>query len=224
MKYLLAVVALLSFSHLVYSQMYKWTDEQGRIHYSQTPPPVKQEIESVQKIEKSGALLRVEPEKRGHHYYCGDVFLLSARDGDDVLHKNIKLQIRDWETALHEQEKLFTALKQPGQPYNTPQIKKQQVLLASYACRVKWGRDMLREFTSFGYEARKTNRELQQRYDYLLKRREAECPADAKRFGHILVGDAAREWYACHDGYTREMKSIKSKMADNIRAIKAANP
>ncbi|HET7362709.1 MAG TPA: glutaredoxin family protein [Burkholderiales bacterium] len=38
MRALLAVTALLA-AHLAVAQQYRWTDENGRVHYSDTPPP-----------------------------------------------------------------------------------------------------------------------------------------------------------------------------------------
>jgi hypothetical protein len=222
MKHALCVLMLFFISPLSIAQIYKWVDENGKTHYSQTPPPVKQKTKSVQKMATTGALLKIDSEKRGHYLYCGNLLILSDRGGDDILLENIKLSLRDWEVERNKQEKHIKSLKQPGTKWNQKKIRHEQEKLAEYECRVKWSYDKLKQLTSFGYQARKTNAELEARYDYLKKQQDKHCPADSKRFGGILIGDAARDWYECHDKYSRKMKSIKKKIKENIRSASEA--
>lgn len=203
------------------AEIYKWVDEQGKTHYSQSPPPVKQKIQHIQKLEKTGDMINVEPEKRGHRYYCGELFMLSERAGDDVLYENIRLTIRDWEMAENTQRSTVKNMMTPGVKRHPKELRREQNKLANFECRVRWGYQMLKEFTSFGYKAKKTNKELQVKYDRLKQQREKECPADGKKVGHILVGEEARAWMDCHQTYTRQMESLSKQIKQNERAAKA---
>lgn len=220
MKNLFAVIFLALIAMPSAAQVYKWVDENGKTHYSQTPPPVDQKTSSVQKMKQSGALLKITPEKNGHYYYCGDLLLLSDRGGDDILYENITLSIHDWEIERNKQRVHIKALKETGKPWDDKRIKKEDEKLAKYNCRVVWGYEKLKELESFGYRARKTNEELQKQYDNLKEAQDKECPADSKRFGSILVGDAARSWYKCHQGYEKEMKKIRKKISENRKSIR----
>lgn len=220
MKILFPVIFLFFITMPSAAQVYKWVDEHGKTNYSQTPPPVEQNTSSVQKMERTGALLKVMPEKNGHYYYCGDLLLLSDYGGDEILHENIALSLRDWEIERNKQQAYIKSLKEPGKPWNDKRIKNEEEKLARYHCRVVWGYEKLKEFESYGYRARKTNEQLQKKYDALKKAQDRECPADAKRFGSILVGDAARSWYECYQGYEREMKEVRKKMAENRKSIR----
>lgn len=220
MKFLFPFIFLFCITQPSLAQVYKWVDEHGKTHYSQTPPPVEQKTSSVQKMKSTGALLKVTPEKNGHDYYCGNLLLLSDRGGDEILYENIKLSLRDWELERNQQQEYLKSLKEPGKSRNSEKIRSEEEKLARYHCRVGWGYEKLKEFESFGYRARKTNVQLQKQYDELQKAQDRECPADAKRYGSILVGDAARNWYECHQGYEREMKKIRKKIAENRKSIR----
>lgn len=51
----LSFMLLIGHSSLAYAGFYKWTDEQGQVHYSQTPPDHLQPQELQPKIGKTGA-------------------------------------------------------------------------------------------------------------------------------------------------------------------------
>ena len=50
------VMCLAAFSAMVHAQAYKWVDEDGKVHYSQTVPPEKSELER-ERLSESGLLL-----------------------------------------------------------------------------------------------------------------------------------------------------------------------
>ncbi|MEJ2142374.1 MAG: DUF4124 domain-containing protein [Gammaproteobacteria bacterium] len=220
MKKLIPVIFLVFITMPSAAQVYKWVDENGKTHYSQTPPPVEQKTSRVQKMQRTGALLKITPEKNGHNYYCGNLLLLSDRGGDDILYENIKLSLRDWEIERNKQQVYIKSLKEPGKPWDYKKINNEEEKLAKYSCRVVWGYEKLKEFESFGYRARKTNEELKKQYEAIKAAQDKECPADAKRFGSVLVGDAARSWYECPQGYEREMKKIRNKISENRKSMR----
>ena len=220
MKQFYYIVFLSFLSMTSVAKVYKWVDEHGKTHYTQTPPPVNQKITSAQKIDKTGAVLIMKPVKRGHDYYCGNLLLLYAQGNEDILYENIKVSISGWEEERDVQQQQIASMKEPGKKWDIKKLKSEENKLANYNCRVLWGHEKIKEFESFHYRAKKTNESLKKQYKELKRKQDKECPADSKRFGSILVGDAARNWYKCHNGYEKQMKSIRNKISENKKSVR----
>ena len=92
---LTTAVALMPFS--VSAKMYKWTDAEGNVHYTQTPPPASAQESKSMKVQ-TGSNVRVR--KRGKNLYCGDQRLPRVSDKAAVAISNLENNILGWEDNI----------------------------------------------------------------------------------------------------------------------------
>jgi hypothetical protein len=91
----LAVLTALA-AGVVHAQMYKWVDENGRVQYTQTPPPGKKAevIQSQKKAPAAAEAPAVAKDSKGKAQARQPV------EVDDGVHRDVKRMAGDWSTRL----------------------------------------------------------------------------------------------------------------------------
>ena len=188
----------------VTAAVYKWTDKEGNVHFSQTPPMQQDQVQSSAKLDQRVGASVIEPVVNGTKVLCGRLQVMELSGGDDAIKNEIERNIDDWSRQRDTIDR---------------QRQSDHGLDESYAeqdCRVRWAYQQLQTFRSFKYQADKSYQRLQQQYDELEARQAEECSTDPKKLGKsMLVGKEANEWGKCYNHYRYKMRDLKAEMKQN---------
>ena len=188
--------------------VYKWVDDNGQTHFSQTPPLNNETRVPGSLLDPRLGASKIEAVESGQKVFCGELLVLSSKISDDLLAERIRQNIDDWRRQRQAAERERNA------------GRKQQQRYAEQDCRVRWAYQTLQRLRSFEYNANKQYKSLQEEYKALEARRDEECPADAKKLGKsILVGKEANEWGKCHDRYRYKLRDLRHKMKENRKSL-----
>jgi len=188
--------------------VYKWVDNDGNTHFSQTPPTKNDQVHSSAKLDAHLGSAAIEAVQNGNKVFCGRLQVMDVNISDEILVENIRLSIDDWSKQRQKIDQKRRGNHQLEQRY------------AEYDCRVRWGYRKLQTLRSFKYQANKEYDALQQEYNRLKERQEKECSTDPEKLGKtMLVGREADEWGKCYNHYKYKMRDVKTKINENRKSL-----
>ncbi len=148
---LLATLILNSTPIIAGGKFYKWTDDKGQIHYSQTAPASKNNTAgAISQIGGKSHSLKMQPYQKGRYLYCGKLELPQAHLTDALILKNIKLGLKEWSQEQREAETQYNKLK--TSQANKTKIKRSKKWFEETSCRVTWAHKRLNFLTSNAYK------------------------------------------------------------------------
>lgn len=199
---------------LSFAGVYKWVDDKGRVHFSQSAPSTTQNLtQETIKIMKSAIGLTIVPEKKMRGVYCGNIKLNDYNVDEKLLIQDIKLGIREWREEENIARKKYIDAKKTK---NKEIIEITKIQLAEHSCRTKWARITSTNVKSTTYIITKRITVLQKELDGLKKEQDETCPMDATFYGkHTLVGKEARSVMKCYNGYEDQIKELRKKIRSN---------
>ena len=207
---------------LSFADAYKWVDEKGQVHFSQSAPSSTVKLSNnVIKITRPSLSLSIVPEKKMRGIFCGDIKLNNYDVDDNMLVQYIKQGIRKWrEEENTARKKLLYAKKTK----NKKIIESTKTQLAEQSCRTKWARSTLKYVSSLSYIITNRISILQEELNVLKKEQDETCPMDAKFYGkHTLVGKEARKVMKCYNGFEEQIKELNRKIKSNKSRLSNAN-
>ena len=206
---------------LSFADVYKWVDNKGQMHFSQSAPSTTQKLSNkVIKIKRSSLSLNIVPTKKMRGIFCGNIKLNDYNVDDKLLVQDIKLGIREWREEENIARKNFLDAKKTK---NKKIIEITKSRLAEQSCRTKWARSTLTHVSSLTYIITKRITILQTELDSLKKEQDETCPMDAKFYGkHTLVGKEARKVMKCYKGFEDQIKELNRKIKSNKSRLSSA--
>ncbi|MCH8543342.1 MAG: DUF4124 domain-containing protein [Alcanivorax sp.] len=185
--YLLLCLSLASQS--AHARIYTWVDDDGRQHFSQTPPQAfeKQEDE-VSIFLPSQTLI---PRQIGTRVFCGN---LSVDEPGATDHQAYLLMLA---RRLSEAQRHSDSRTSEGR------------------CRQAWTLQQLERYRSDVDMLQKSYRTALQEHQQLIEERNARCSNQASGW---LVGEAAQQWASCHIPAQRRERELQ-KTLNYLRAI-----
>jgi len=210
-------VLLFGVNSAMHAAVYKWTDKNGEVHYSQTPPPVSQEVQPTLRSNSRFGISSIKPLRSGGKIFCGSLTVMNAENNDAIMEENIRTSIDTWVTERNELDAQRLKL-----PLSTPVAARRKLdgQYAEFDCRVKWAHAQLEILTSFTRKSNNSYQALKNEYERLKSRQEEECSTDPKKLGKtMLIGKEANDWGECYNHYKYKMRDIKAQMKKNRRSL-----
>lgn len=218
LHYLSLVVLWLGVCSVAYTAVYKWTDKEGHVQYSQMPPPVSQDVQPTLRSNSQFGVSSIKPLRSGDNIFCGSLAIMNVKLDDATLEENIHASIDKWTSdrdALDERR-----LHLP----TTTSVSARRQLDTQYAefdCRVNWAHGQLEILNSFERKSNNRYQALKSEYERLKTRQDEECSTDAKKLGKsMLVGKEANDWGKCYNHYRYKMRDVKAQMKENRRSLR----
>ncbi len=218
-KILLLLFLLLISTQAISGKLYKWVDKDGRVNYTQTPPPDDAGVDDAKEMNISSTVIK--PTKKRGKYYCGTDQLPNLSDKPATNISNLQYKIYDWEEAIERREKerskYIKRRYYSVENFNREMRRNNQEDLED-RCKIEWANKQLRLLQG-------DKREIIQRYDdikvaigELESRKLSECGKD-DRTGFVVVDDEYREYLDCIKRYDGELRRLKRELrkAENNR-------
>ncbi len=199
---------------LVSAAVYKWTDENGVVHFSQTPPPAgASSSPKVEQVQVRGSA-QIFPRPRDGKLYCGSQAVPDGMGGNSLQHlRNVRMfldsyraEYRRAEQYYREEQQRQLELQQRGFEYRP--ADEQNRRLQEIACLVSWAEAELTRNDGQKADYQAEYQQLKQRYQALSMRKERDCP---NRAG-TLIGSAAEAWVKCDRELSPEMNKLKKRL------------
>ncbi len=190
------IVSLCLLSGVTQAKIYKWVDDQGVVHFTQTPPVNQQKLGQLKELKMNAG--RLSPRFRDGQLYCGSQ---SIPNGDsDVLRYLVSVKMY---LASYKENLVYIRQNNIAGPGQNERIDE-------YKCLVGWAERELEKNDKQLQELRAEYRFLTAQYQDLSGKKQEGCPQQEG----WLVGDDARDWVACDRAYGGDMSKIKKRMKD----------
>ena len=212
------IVLLFGVTSAMHAEVYKWTDKNGDVHYTQTPPPSSQDVQATLRSNNRFGVSSIKPLQGGDKIFCGTLAVMDTNKDDAVLEENIRVSLDAWVTERNSLDKRRLNL-----PISTPAPLRRKLdsQYAEFDCRVKWAHGHLKVLNSFERKSDIRYSDLRSEYDRLKSRQEEECSTDPKKLGKtMLIGKEANDWGKCYDKYKYRMRDVKAQMKENRRSLR----
>ncbi len=224
------IIMALLISSIIYSininaagKFYKWVDDKGQVHYSQTEPKKNDTtIDNIVKIGATAGTVKMKPYEKGRYLYCGKLELPNARLTDALIIKNIKLGLKEWTLIQKQAEQQYNNLKRNTK--NKKKLKESKKWYEETSCRISWANKRLNFLTSTAYKRSVKLDKIQKEYQRLQQEKDRECPIDPVKFKrvyniqpgkpNILVGHDAETFHQCTQRYDKKMKPLRNKLRE----------
>ncbi len=173
--------------------VYRWVDENGTVHYTQTPPPKADRVGDVESVSTSVGVY--SPRRRDGALYCG-----SRRVPLDPVYPEAEALYRLKEYREQQKER-FQRSSSSGGSVNAQSVEEQRCLLG-------WADSQWREHEPTLAELRRELQDLERRHQALLRSKQRGCPSDAG----MLFGEDARKWAACNRELNPDLRATSARM------------
>ena len=190
----LIAICLAFLSPNVAAKMYKWVDEQGNTHYTQTPPPKSAQQARQLKVHTGSA---VTVQKKGRNFYCGKHALPKVSENPAAAIAKLQDHIARWEENIirskeNREQYIKSNSRHSARNWFSAQLRKHDHEIAQRECRMKWGKETLASFDDEKASIVKHHKELKTLREQVERQKGSPCGTDT-RTGVIVVDDAYRE-------------------------------
>lgn len=187
------VPALLLAASLASATVYRWVDEDGVTHYSQSPPNNQRREASAEAIEVQGGN-RFSPRLRDGRYYCGG--------------RAIPVLSGDTEEQIKAVQNLQARYRLELQRVSEQPTSQQGDRFDQLRCLVHWADAELERHGDTLGEYRDEVVALQKRHRALSFQKEQNCPDSVG----MLIGPEANAWAECDRPLRAEMREIDQRL------------
>ena len=217
----LIAVCLVCVSPSVAAKMYKWVDEQGNTHYTQTPPP-KSAQQGKQLNVHTGSAVTVQ--KKGRKYYCGKHALPKVSENAAAAIARLQDHIARWEENIirskeNREKYIKSNARRSTRSSFSAQLREHDREIAQRECQIKWGKQKLASFDDEKASIVKHHEELETLREQVERQKISACGTDS-RTGVIVVDDAYREYKRCVRPFDRELRKLKGRIRTAQREAK----
>ncbi|MDD3609276.1 MAG: DUF4124 domain-containing protein [Halothiobacillaceae bacterium] len=197
------------------ADVYKWVDENGRVHFGQMPPAAaNQPVEQVENVTSA-----VRPRLRGKEWYCGEerlpVMRESRRNERSAAYEisSLSSNIDGWHLSIERVEKdrlAFLKRMRESRRSGVEELRRYDERIAVLRCKIDWAEGRMNELKDDKEAIGKRHATLKAAIDDLEQRRLRDCGKD-ERTGVVMVDDAYRARQRCNEPYERELRKLRSE-------------
>lgn len=221
---ILLILGTMSFQLVAQSKIYKWVDENGKVHYSSKPPPEQSKADGQVQVTDLKQEKIMPAQFRNNAFYCGELQILYVSRSNnfqtEVLKRGPK-RLEDYQDRLISSEKQFVKNgKNMHSRYRDHQsvVKSQKRLkkqISQYKCAIKWLKEKI-DFAKSGKGPR--IKKIEGQLARLKQVIQSNCGVEPDK--GYLKEDKTRhsKWKRCkskHSGrlkeLTRELEELKKE-------------
>lgn len=183
------------------AEVYKWVDENGRVHFSQRPPAAaNQSVEAMDVKSRSG----IKPVEISGTLMCGSMRLPGPDDDPVIQLANIQGNLPAWKKYLDDTNRQLGRLMATGRA-SAQSLVRERERIDEYKCAIAWGEEQLRDLKGTREELVTQTERVRAEYEAIL----AECGEEPTETGWT-TDPAAKEWVNCQRR-TRNQRNAKYK-------------
>jgi ribosomal protein L19E len=209
------------------AQLYKWVDENGQVHFSQTPPPaVTATNPTFQSVNINARPARaVHPERTGSTLRCGSMMLPQERSDPAIYIANLRRTLDSYQeqerAAQAEHSRLLDERRSHSGTERASmfdhQIEAAKRRWDEVSCALEWSRQELVRLDDVRTQFIQSHTELEQELAQ-LEASHAACNAEGKG---LLVGPEAQRVYQCEQQYNNRIRELRDQLR-RYRGVKDA--
>ena len=198
-------------------EIFRWTDENGQVHFGSSPPGGETKTQTV---EVKGASRVPEPTEEHGYAYCEDQPLPGPLDNPLAVLTGINKKLPKWKAELTETEQQLADLKKRelkrlakyGVGSNRlaatrePEFRR---TINRYRCMIGWGNQMRVELAAEREKLLAAPRALEQQIAAEEGSRDRTCGSQPKvEPSHQLYLD----WYYCREPFETRLRRLKKEL------------
>ena len=214
-------VTLISSLEAHAAKMYKWTDKEGNVTYSQIPPPVDTNVkqESIKVSEKI-----IKPSKRGKRMYCGKSVLPTINKRPERAISMLEESLLSWRDNVkynkeRRNEYASKYSKRFGKPSYAEQFKTYNNKIKEIECKINWADLELEKLEGERKKIFKNHSNITSALQELKDKKISTCGSN-QYSGLIALDDKAREYFKCAKRFDREIKNMNKKLRTSEKNVK----
>lgn len=202
-KILFLIIMVIVTSGEVFAKMYKWVDENGKVHYTQTPPPKNINIKKQNQLSSRGYNLGVSVSRKGDYDYCGELRLPGPlRNEVEVLTK-LKVALPTYIKLKQQLQDKLSKAKKMQQGAQERKILQEEMSI--YNCAIDWSNTQRKKLSPLKKRLINKAIEAKKSFEYIKKSRDTEC------WRPIPNTDGQK---ACEKFYEKQYQEKKQKWQD----------
>jgi len=220
----ICLLLLLPTTNVMADKVYKWTDDNGVVHYSQVPPSVNSAKKADVMQQAGGA---VKPRRRGHDFYCGDSRLPELHDNPARAISTLKSGILRWEDMIDRARERniknannFTGERsyRYGVQSRHEQLRRLDSEIAEYQCQISWAEGKLKGYVEKEKAIVGDFQSLTAALERIQAAKEREC--GTKPTGWVANDESYRLYKDCSRNFQREEKRIERELRAAKKNVK----
>ena len=233
LTFVLLGLLITGFSTTAEAKIYQWVDENGKKHFSQTPPADNKHKKTI--IDTSASSSSMRPEKRTDGTYCGDMQVAYDKELSykRKSSKYLAGKVSRWEKSLKQAEKqLNDFIKRTNERRVIRNGESTLRNSTSYISnKERYTKTVNQYRCALGWAKNKSNPDiqslegkyLQAKKDYATARKQQQkiCgdePPDYNKYG--TQRDIYKEWEKCQRKYDDVVRRTKSKLRTTEQAYR----
>ncbi len=214
-------VTLISTSEAYAAKMYKWTDKEGNVTYSQIPPPADTNVkqESIKVSEKI-----IKPSKRGKRMYCGKSALPKISNRPERAISTLEESLLNWRDNINSNKERRNEYaskysKRFGKLSYADQLKTYNEKIKETECKINWANAELQNLEGERTKIFKNHDNINNALRELKDKKISTCGSN-QYSGLVVLDDKAREYFKCAKRFDREIRSLNKKLKTAERNVK----
>lgn len=219
---IIALAALFSVNSgaLFAASLYKWVDEEGNTHFSQTPPTHEESAASVGKVEMPNSR-SMKPTKIGRDLYCGSQRLNSMGERPAVRIANLEQYLIDRRRAIEDIKSrrlkaVERSVRYQHSSSQSEELSRLDTELSVELCKIDWAEAELATLAEDRHKIADRTTTVKDGIAEVEQQKVATCGVD-ERTGIIIMDDKYRAYQDCIKPYDREIEKLQRKLKDAER-------
>ncbi len=223
---LLGSLLTLFSSSLMAAKMYKWVDENGETHFSQTPPvkgvdKVEPEAVSVQRVKVSG----IVPHESEGYQYCGEFQLPRERKKYPFTIPQLNKKVESWRKSkarASDNLKRYLAPKKTSRYRSSryrndttfsDKLTQLQKPVRQYQCAIDWANAKVNGIRSERSERQAAVEKAQRNLSIARTQQQQYCGQEPPEYNQYGKGrDRYIKWERCIRKYSAVVRKMESKL------------
>lgn len=211
-------------------KMYKWTDKEGQVHYSQIPPESDQVQENSNVSEKSDANA-ISTTRKGDYAYCGKLKLPGPLYKPKTILLVLGNRVESWTKSLKQNERSLTsqlrALESKNRQKNKYKYRSSGIeytdiagerrretarTIKEYRCALAWAERQKNQYTDIKQELAHDLKGAELNYKTALDAAHKECGFEPKDYASPNYNTKKSGWKKCMRPHDRKIRASERNL------------
>ena len=206
--------------------MYKWTDENGEVHFSQTPPINDESSVSQDQIQvkqTTGSVL--VPRVVEGQLYCGELQLPKESERRRLSVKTLNQKVKSWNQSLERSKQALDRFLAPKKRYKyrsssyrksstfNEELARYQKPVNQYRCAIEWANGKMSNVRESEATYMKEKAEAQKDLDVATAQMHRICGDEPEKYNEYgKKRERYLEWKRCKRKYSAVVREMRDKL------------
>lgn len=210
------------------AKMYKWTDNNGEVHFSQTPPIGDESADLHDKVQikqTSGSLL--SPSVVDNKSYCGELRLPKRNKYKSLSVNQLNEKTKTWRKSLKRSRQALGRFLAPKKRYRhsssyrksitfNEELARYQKPVNEYQCAIEWAKGKIASARESGIAFVEAKSKAQKDLNIAKAQMRRICGSEPEKYNEYgNKRDRYMKWKKC----TRKYGAVVREMRDKLRSV-----